>query len=170
MLGGGGPQDVAASRGDVRGRFQMIRVRAGHKDPRYTRAAPLRPRRCRSGSRKSARWAAVFKISAPNVSGTLTVDTRSWSMFSVAFTVRRKPGCRLRSRPCRGQGASRGMRGIPDNQVGLTPKGHDQAAQTGVALREVFGVFDYTYHSGYQRTIKRWKGLCRHTRLASNLE
>ena len=44
------------------------------------------------------------------------------------------------------------VRGIPDHKIDLTPEGHRQARITGPALRERFGVFDYAYHSGYNRT------------------
>lgn len=44
------------------------------------------------------------------------------------------------------------IKGIPDHDIPLTELGVEQAKQTGVALRDKFGVFDYIYHSGYQRT------------------
>lgn len=48
--------------------------------------------------------------------------------------------------------ARRVVRGTPDHQIELTPAGHEQARQTGQAIRERFGVFDYVYTSGYTRT------------------
>jgi probable phosphoglycerate mutase len=55
--------------------------------------------------------------------------------------------------------ARRTVRGISDDKVPLTPRGEKQALITGVALRERFGVFDYVYHSGFQRTISTWEGI-----------
>lgn len=48
--------------------------------------------------------------------------------------------------------ARRVVRGTPDHQITLTPTGHEQARQTGHAIWERFGVFDYLYTSGYART------------------
>jgi broad specificity phosphatase PhoE len=48
--------------------------------------------------------------------------------------------------------ARRVVRGTPDHQIELTPAGHEQARQTGHAIRERFGVFDCVYTSGYTRT------------------
>lgn len=50
--------------------------------------------------------------------------------------------------------ARRTVRGTPDNKVVLTPAGILQAQKTGVYLRDRFGLPDYIYHSGYQRTIQ----------------
>jgi 2,3-bisphosphoglycerate-dependent phosphoglycerate mutase len=55
--------------------------------------------------------------------------------------------------------ARRPIRGIPDHLIGLTEAGQRQAVETGVALRERFGVFDQIYHSGYRRTIDTTTGL-----------
>lgn len=55
--------------------------------------------------------------------------------------------------------ARRVIRGTPDHQVPLTPAGHEQARQTGHAIRERFGVFDYVYTSGYTRTEETAQGL-----------
>ena len=48
--------------------------------------------------------------------------------------------------------ARRVVRGTPDHLVELTEAGHEQARQTGEAIRERFGVFDCVYTSGYART------------------
>ncbi len=48
--------------------------------------------------------------------------------------------------------ARRVLRGTPDQLIDLTADGHEQAAQTGRALRDRFGAFDYVYTSGYART------------------
>jgi broad specificity phosphatase PhoE len=48
--------------------------------------------------------------------------------------------------------ARRVLRGQPDHLVPLTEDGRAQAVQTGVAIRERFGVFDSVYTSGYART------------------
>jgi len=45
------------------------------------------------------------------------------------------------------------MRGIPDHEIPLTPRGVEQARNTGIALRDRFGAFHYCYHSGYRRTV-----------------
>ena len=50
--------------------------------------------------------------------------------------------------------ARRPLQGIPDHRVGLTERGWRQARETGVALRQRFGVFDQVYHSGYQRAVE----------------
>ncbi len=44
------------------------------------------------------------------------------------------------------------VKGIPDHKIEITDLGHRQARETGVALRQKFGIFDYAYHSGYLRT------------------
>ncbi|MHB1864556.1 MAG: histidine phosphatase family protein [Candidatus Saccharimonadales bacterium] len=44
------------------------------------------------------------------------------------------------------------VRGIADHDIPLTKLGVEQARQTGKALRDRFGGFDYVYHSGYRRT------------------
>ena len=46
------------------------------------------------------------------------------------------------------------LKGIPDYKIALTPFGREQAAVTGAALRERFGVPDRIWHSGYRRTIE----------------
>jgi broad specificity phosphatase PhoE len=48
--------------------------------------------------------------------------------------------------------ARRVVRGTPDHQVELTEAGHEQALQTGRAIRDRFGAFDCIYTSGYART------------------
>lgn len=50
--------------------------------------------------------------------------------------------------------ARRPLRGIPDHVVGLTDLGWRQARETGIAVRDRFGVFDQVYHSGYQRAVE----------------
>jgi 2,3-bisphosphoglycerate-dependent phosphoglycerate mutase len=55
--------------------------------------------------------------------------------------------------------ARRTVQGVPDHENPLTPIGHEQAKQTGIAIRERFGTFDYIYHSGYQRTIQTIDGI-----------
>jgi broad specificity phosphatase PhoE len=55
--------------------------------------------------------------------------------------------------------ARRVVRGTPDHLIELTPAGHEQAAQTGVAIRERFGTFDYVYTSGYARTVQTADGI-----------
>ena len=51
------------------------------------------------------------------------------------------------------------LRGQPDHSSPLTPEGIEQARRTGVALRDAYGLFDYVYHSGYQRTIQTADGI-----------
>ena len=46
------------------------------------------------------------------------------------------------------------IRGVPDHEICLTLKGLNQSKETGMALKERFGRFDYLYHSGYTRTIE----------------
>src|SRR3954462_6494754 len=53
----------------------------------------------------------------------------------------------------------RGVRGIPDHLMELTGTGHRQARETGVTVRERFGVFDYVYTSGYARTVQTAEGI-----------
>jgi broad specificity phosphatase PhoE len=48
--------------------------------------------------------------------------------------------------------ARKAVQGVPDHRTPLTNRGQQQALQTGMALRRDFGLFDYAYHSGYQRT------------------
>jgi broad specificity phosphatase PhoE len=55
--------------------------------------------------------------------------------------------------------ARRVVRGTPDHLIELTPDGHKQAAETGVAIRERFGAFDYVYTSGYARTEQTAEGI-----------
>jgi probable phosphoglycerate mutase len=55
--------------------------------------------------------------------------------------------------------ARRVLRGQPDHHIELTDDGHQQAAQTGHAIRERFGVFDHVYTSGYTRTIETADGI-----------
>lgn len=40
----------------------------------------------------------------------------------------------------------------PITRTPLTPRGRAQASQTGIALHQTFGPFDYAYHSGYRPT------------------
>jgi broad specificity phosphatase PhoE len=46
------------------------------------------------------------------------------------------------------------VRGTPDHLIQLTEKGEGQAKQVGRGLKSEFGLFDYAYHSGYERTDK----------------
>jgi len=55
--------------------------------------------------------------------------------------------------------ARRVVRGIPDHLMELTETGHRQARETGDAVRERFGVFDYVYTSGYARTVQTAEGI-----------
>lgn len=55
--------------------------------------------------------------------------------------------------------ARRPVRGTADHRTPLTPRGHSQAAATGVALRRELGAFDYAYYSGYRRTRETLEGL-----------
>jgi broad specificity phosphatase PhoE len=55
--------------------------------------------------------------------------------------------------------ARRVVRGTPDHLIELTPDGHKQASETGVAIRERFGTFDYVYTSGYARTDQTAEGI-----------
>lgn len=55
--------------------------------------------------------------------------------------------------------ARRVVRGTPDHLIELTPAGHKQAEETGLAIREQFGVFDYVYTSGYARTDQTADGI-----------
>jgi broad specificity phosphatase PhoE len=55
--------------------------------------------------------------------------------------------------------ARRVVRGLSEERIDLTSAGHQQALETGVALRERFGVFDYVYTSGYARTVLTADGL-----------
>src|SRR5262249_32089596 len=51
------------------------------------------------------------------------------------------------------------IRGVPDHEISLTDRGLRQSKETGLALRERFGIFDYLYHSGYTRTIETAEGI-----------
>lgn len=55
--------------------------------------------------------------------------------------------------------ARRKIRGISDDMIELTVRGHHQARQTGKAIRDIFGTFDYVYHSGYRRTEQTAEGI-----------
>ena len=55
--------------------------------------------------------------------------------------------------------ARRIVRGTPEQHIALTADGHKQAEQTGRAIRERFGVFDYVYTSGYARTEQTADGV-----------
>lgn len=44
------------------------------------------------------------------------------------------------------------VRGIPDQDIGITPLGVNQATVTGIQLAARFPAPDYAYHSGYKRT------------------
>src|SRR5215207_1423576 len=55
--------------------------------------------------------------------------------------------------------ARRVVRGTADQLIELTEDGHKQASQTGVAIRERFGAFDYVYTSGYARTEQTAAGI-----------
>jgi 2,3-bisphosphoglycerate-dependent phosphoglycerate mutase len=55
--------------------------------------------------------------------------------------------------------ARRVVRGTPDHLVELTAAGRRQALETGAAVRERFGPFDYVYTSGYTRTVETAEGI-----------
>jgi probable phosphoglycerate mutase len=55
--------------------------------------------------------------------------------------------------------ARRVVQGTPDHLIELTPDGHEQAIETGAAIRERFGSFDYVYTSGYARTEQTADGI-----------
>ena len=55
--------------------------------------------------------------------------------------------------------ARRVVRGTADHLIPLTAEGTEQARQTGRAIRERFGVFDYVYTSGYTRTEQTAEGI-----------
>ena len=55
--------------------------------------------------------------------------------------------------------ARRVVRGTPDHLIELTEAGHEQARQSGQAIREQHGVFDCVYTSGYTRTEETATGL-----------
>jgi len=55
--------------------------------------------------------------------------------------------------------ARRVVRGTPDHLIELTGAGHEQARQTGQAIRERYGIFDCVYTSGYTRTEETADGL-----------
>jgi 2,3-bisphosphoglycerate-dependent phosphoglycerate mutase len=57
--------------------------------------------------------------------------------------------------------ARRVVRGVADHLMELTPDGHKQAIETGLAIREQFGAFDYVYTSGYARTVQTAEGILR---------
>src|SRR5581483_7740615 len=50
--------------------------------------------------------------------------------------------------------ARKTVKGIPDHEIPITDTGSLQAKQTGVYLKERFGIPDYIYDSGYRRTIE----------------
>jgi len=50
--------------------------------------------------------------------------------------------------------ARKTVKGIPDHEISITKDGKKRAKETGKALRERFGIFDYAYHSGYTRTVQ----------------
>jgi len=50
--------------------------------------------------------------------------------------------------------ARKSVKGVPDHLIELTDEGRRQAAATGTALRDTYGMFDYVVHSGYARTIQ----------------
>ena len=55
--------------------------------------------------------------------------------------------------------AREGLRGQPDHLTPLTDVGWTQAREAGLLLQQRHGVFDYLYHSGYQRTLQTAEGL-----------
>lgn len=57
------------------------------------------------------------------------------------------------------ESARRVVHGTPDHLTELTADGHQQALETGVAIRERFGTFDYVYTSGYARTEQTAAGI-----------
>jgi broad specificity phosphatase PhoE len=46
------------------------------------------------------------------------------------------------------------VKGVPDHLIELTGEGRRQSRETGVAVREAYGTFDYIIHSGYARTVQ----------------
>jgi broad specificity phosphatase PhoE len=50
------------------------------------------------------------------------------------------------------------VKGIPDHRITLTAEGHRRAVETGHALRDQFGAFDYVFHSGCTRAIQTPRG------------
>jgi broad specificity phosphatase PhoE len=55
--------------------------------------------------------------------------------------------------------ARRVVAGTPDHLIELTAAGRKQALETGHAIRERFGPFDYVYTSGYRRTVQTAEGI-----------
>ncbi len=55
--------------------------------------------------------------------------------------------------------ARRDVEGIPDHLIDITPEGKKLAEATGIALRKLYGVPGYLYHSGYKRTIETADGI-----------
>lgn len=47
---------------------------------------------------------------------------------------------------------------VPDHKVPLTALGHHQAVAIGPKVKELYGLFDVIYHSGYLRTIQTRDG------------
>jgi len=46
------------------------------------------------------------------------------------------------------------VKGVPDHLIELTDEGRRQSEETGAALRDAYGTFDYIVHSGYARTVQ----------------
>jgi len=55
--------------------------------------------------------------------------------------------------------ARKSVRGTPDHATPLTAEGERQARETGGALRQQWGMFDYIYHSGYRRAEQTARGI-----------
>ena len=55
--------------------------------------------------------------------------------------------------------SKKGVAGIPDHCIPLTPRGIAQARRVGKELKNRFGAFDTAYHSGYVRTEKTLAGI-----------
>lgn len=55
--------------------------------------------------------------------------------------------------------ARQAVRGTPDHLIDLTDDGYKQALETGLAVRQRFGVFDHVYTSGYTRAVRTAEGI-----------
>jgi broad specificity phosphatase PhoE len=51
------------------------------------------------------------------------------------------------------------VKGIRDDRIPITDLGWQQSKETGIFLREKFGIFDYVYNSGYLRTVQTMNGI-----------
>jgi probable phosphoglycerate mutase len=52
------------------------------------------------------------------------------------------------------ENARKGVAGVPDHEIALTPEGREQARKAGAYLCAKHGPPDYLYHSGYLRTVQ----------------